>query len=134
VGFSSGSSFPTTFWGAWSTAVTWVDVKIGDFNGDGNSDIIGRVQQSGQWWVAYSNGSSAFANVLFASWSSAVQWLDVQVSDFNADGRDDITAREAAAGNWWTALSNGTTGMTSLWTTWSTGDTWADVHTGQFTY
>jgi hypothetical protein len=130
IGLSTGTSFASTLWTIWNTAVTWVDIKIGDFNGDGNSDIIGRVQQSGQWWVAYSNGASAFANVLFASWNPAVHWVDVQVGDFNADGRDDITARDLAAGNWWTSLSNGTTGVTSLWATWNTGIAWVDVRTG----
>jgi hypothetical protein len=132
TGLSTGSSFNTTFWGAWNTGVTWVDVKIGDFNGDGSSDIIGRAQETGQWWVAFSNGSTAFTNGLFAQWSRTVQWADVQVGDFNADGRDDITGRDPGTGTWWTALSNGTTGVTSLWTIWSTGVSWVDVHNGVF--
>jgi hypothetical protein len=132
VGLSTSTSFNTTLWGAWTTAFTWVDVKIGDFNGDGSSDIIGREQQTGLWWVAYSNGTSAFSNVLFASWDPTVHWVDAQVGDFNADGRDDITARDQATGNWSTSLSNGTTGMTSLWTTWNTAFTWVDVHSGVF--
>src|SRR5205814_1778023 len=52
VGTSDGSSFSTSVWGSWSTAVTWVDVQSGDFNGDGRADLVGRVQQSGDWWVA----------------------------------------------------------------------------------
>src|SRR5437899_6364497 len=38
--------------------VTWVDVKVGDFNGDGMLDIIGRVQQTGQWWVGLDRKST----------------------------------------------------------------------------
>jgi hypothetical protein len=133
VAISNGSTaFTNQLWGAWSPAVTWVDVKVGDFNGDGFTDIIGRVAQTGQWWVAFSNGSSAFSNGLFAVWSTAVTWVDVQVGDFNADGRDDITGRVSSTGQWWTSLSQGTTSTTSLWDTWSTAVTWADVHSGVF--
>jgi hypothetical protein len=133
LGLSTGSSFNGRLWATWSTAVAWVDVKIGDFNGDGTSDIIGRVQRTGQWWVSYSNGANAFATtLLYASWSTGATWVDVQVGDFNADGREDIAARDLGSGGWWVALSNGVTGTTSLWTTWSTGVSWVDVHSGVF--
>jgi hypothetical protein len=133
TGISTGSRFATTLWDTWNPNVTWVDVQVGDFSGNGKSDLIGRVQQTGQWWAAYSNGSTAFANTLYASWSPAVQWADVQVGDFKGNGRDDIAARDPASGAWWTAWSNGTTGVTSLWATWSTGVTWVDVQSGVFT-
>ncbi len=132
TGISTGSSFNTTLWTTWSTAVTWVDVKVGDFNGDGSSDIIGRALQTGQWQVATSNGSNAFTNSAWANWSPNVTWVDVQVGDFNGDGRDDITGRVLQSGDWWTSLSNGSRGITSLWTTWSTSATWVDVHSGVF--
>jgi len=83
--------------------------------------------------VSYSNGSTAFSSTLvYASWSPAAQWVDVQVGDFNADGRDDLAARDLGTGAWWVALSNGTTSNTSHWTSWSTAVTWVDVHTGVF--
>jgi len=37
-----------------------VDVKVGDFNGDGKADITGRVGQNGQWWTAVSNGHDLY--------------------------------------------------------------------------
>jgi hypothetical protein len=133
VAVSNGSTgFSNALWGAWSPAVTWVDVKVGDFNGDGNTDIIGRVQSTGQWWVSYSNGSNGFTNSLFATWSPLVNWVDIQVGDFNADGRDDITGRISSNGQWWTSLSQGSTSTTSLWTTWSPAVSWVDVHSGNY--
>jgi hypothetical protein len=64
VGVSNGSTaFATTLWTTWNPNVTWADVKVGDFNGDGMTDIVGRVAQTGQWWVAQSTGSS-FGNSL----------------------------------------------------------------------
>jgi hypothetical protein len=133
VSLSNGSTaFNTVLWGAWSPAVTWVDVKVGDFNGDGFTDIVGRIQQSGQWWVAFSNGSNGFSNKLFATWNPNANWVDVQVGDFNADGRDDIAGRVGSSGQWWTALSQGSTGVTSLWATWNPAANWVDVQNGVY--
>jgi len=56
-------------------------VQVGDYNGDGKTDIVGRVQSSGQWWVGLSSGSS-FSSTLWTSWSSAVTWVDVKAGDF----------------------------------------------------
>jgi hypothetical protein len=130
---SNGSSFMTSPapWTTWSTGVTWVDVKVGDFNGDGKSDIIGRAFETGQWWVALSNGSG-FTNSRWDTWSTSVTWVDIQVGDFNGDGKSDITGRALQSGQWWTGLSNGSTFNTSLWATWSTAVTWTGVRTGDF--
>jgi len=54
---------------------------VGDFNGDGKSDIIGRVAQNGQWWNGVSNGAS-FTNSIWTTWSSGVTWVDVRSGDF----------------------------------------------------
>jgi hypothetical protein len=75
---------------------------VGDFNGDGMDDIIGRVSTSGDWWVAQSTGT-AFANAKWGRWSTAVTWLDVKVADFDGDGRSDIAGRVETSGDWWVA-------------------------------
>jgi FG-GAP-like repeat len=131
VGLSNGSTaFNTTLWTTWNPNVTWEDVKVGDFNGDGQMDIIGRVQQSGQWWVAQSTGTS-FVSSLWATWNPSVTWVDVQVGDFNGDGKADIAGRVAPSGQWWAGISNGSsTFNTALWTTWNATVTWVDVHAG----
>ncbi len=130
---SNGSSFMTSPapWTTWSTGVTWVDVKVGDFNGDGKSDIIGRALETGQWWVALSNGSG-FTNSRWDTWSTGVTWVDIQVGDFNGDGKSDITGRALESGQWWTGLSNGSTFNTTKWATWSTSVTWTGVRSGDF--
>jgi hypothetical protein len=76
VGQSTGSSFINSLWDKWSTSVTWVDVQVGDFNGDGKNDITGRVLQSGQWWTGVSTGSS-FQTNFWDSWAPTVPWVDV---------------------------------------------------------
>jgi hypothetical protein len=41
VGISNGSNgFTTNLWTNWNPNVTWVDVHVGDFNGDGKDDMM----------------------------------------------------------------------------------------------
>jgi hypothetical protein len=56
--------------------VTWVDVQVGDFSGDGKADIAGRALQSGQWWTGVSSGSS-FNTGLWTTWNPSVTWVNV---------------------------------------------------------
>ena len=61
--------------------MTWVDVQVGDFNGDGKADIAGFDPATGQWWLALSTGQ-AFQTVPWAAWKRRPQWLDVQHGPF----------------------------------------------------
>jgi hypothetical protein len=61
--------------------VTWVDVQVGDFNGDGKSDITGLVAGSGQWWTSVSNGS-AFTTSLWATWPSSLTFVDAHADNY----------------------------------------------------
>jgi autotransporter-associated beta strand protein len=136
VALSNGSTFTTSVWGSWSAnpAVTWVDVKVADFDGNGKADITGRWLQAGTWYTALSNGTS-FTTTAWATWSATVTWEDVKVGDFNGDKKADITGRYGAAGQWWTGISTGTSFTTSLWDTWAADSpnvTWADVQVGDF--
>jgi hypothetical protein len=133
VGLSNGTGFNTTMWATWSPSFTWVDVHVGDFDGDGKSDITGRALQNGQWWTAISNSSTAFNTSLWATWNPNVTWADVQVGDFNGDGKSDIVGRFLQTGQWFTGISNGTNAFTTnLWATWNPNATWADVQVGDF--
>jgi hypothetical protein len=124
--------FTTSLWDTWNPGVTWVDVKVGDFNGDSKMDIVGRVLETGQWWVAQSTGSS-FTNSLWATWSTAATWVDVQVGDFSGDGKADITGRWLQGGSWWTGISSGSNFDTTAWAQWNAAVTWVDVNVGDFT-
>jgi hypothetical protein len=133
VGASLGTSFNTTKWASWSVSpnITWVDVKVADFNGDGLKDITARWQQGGSWWTGISNGTG-FQTSFWGQWS-AINWADAQVGDFNGDGKADIAARFSGDGTWWVATSNGTSFNTpTLWAQWSTGANWTNVMTGDF--
>jgi uncharacterized protein (TIGR03118 family) len=132
VGASNGSTgFSSTLWTTWNPNVTWVDVQTGDFNGDGQVDIAGRVLETGQWWVGLSNGSS-FATSLWTTWNPNVHWVDVKLGDFNGDGKMDIIGRVQETGQWWVAQSTGSSFMNSLWATWNPMANWTDVNVGDF--
>jgi hypothetical protein len=132
VAVSNGSNgFTNSKWDSWNPNVTWVDVKVGDFNGDGKMDITGRVLQSGEWWVGLSTGSS-FTTSKWAAWSTAVTWADVQVGDFDGNGKADIAGRALQSGEWWVGLSSGSSFTASKWATWSPAVTWVDVRVGDF--
>ncbi len=132
VGLSSGSGFSNTLWATWSTGVTWVDVHVGDFNGDGLPDIAGRALSLGQWWVGINTGAGGFTSSLWATWGTGVTWVDVNVGDFNGDGKTDIAGRALSLGQWWVGVSNGVKFTTTLWDTWSTSVTWIGVSVGDF--
>jgi len=70
---------------------------------------------------------------LWATWNPAATWVDIQVGDFNADGKTDIAGRWLQAGQWFVGISNASSAFTtSLWTTWNPNVSWVDVHAGNF--
>jgi hypothetical protein len=75
VAQSTGTSFTNSQWASWSPAVTWQNVVVGDFNGDGKADIAG--MENNVWWTGVSTGSS-FLTGLWDTWPAA-NWTDVQV-------------------------------------------------------
>jgi hypothetical protein len=91
VALSTGGSF--TWSGDWLTdAGMGIQYRIGDFNGDGRSDILFPYDDGAHYHnsVALSTGSS------FA-WSGGGDWLtdvgmgaEYAIGDFNGDGRSDI--------------------------------------------
>jgi hypothetical protein len=122
-------AFNNALFGAWSTGMTWVNVQAADINGTGIESIIGRAQQTGQWWAGNSDGSGkASSNQLLATWDPSVNWVDVQVGDLYGNGRQDIIGRDQANGEWWVAASTPSGFVNRPLAQWSPGVTWSDVH------
>jgi ELWxxDGT repeat protein len=90
---------------------SWSVAGIGDFNGDGNSDIVWR-NSNGSLALWLINGNTVTSGGPITSGGSAVapdaSWRIVEIGDFNGDGNSDILWRNnsGALSEW---LMNGNT-------------------------
>jgi FG-GAP-like repeat len=78
----------------------WVVTQIGDFNGDGQSDLVWTNSESGQTAIWLMNGTSSTSSTTFTD----ANWVVTHVGDLNGDGKSDLVWR------------NTTDGSTALWT------------------
>jgi len=130
VGLSTGSGFAQrTVWTRWSPSITWSDPSVGDFNGDGLDDIMGR-DDIGRWIVGISDGSG-FTKSTWARWTDTFNWSDALIGDFNNDGKDDVAGRNDD-GQWVVGLSDGSSFTKSVWTRWPNSLTFSDSQVGDF--
>jgi autotransporter-associated beta strand protein len=83
------------------------------------------------------NGNTNFspsppsANVSEIVYSAGAGWHDVLTGDFLGTGKQDI-AGMTASGQWWVALSTGTSFTNHFWGGWDPTAGWQDVMTGDF--
>ncbi len=116
-----------------SVPTDWKVVGVGDFNGDGKSDIVWR-NESGALtnWLATTNGAfmANDANVLA---SVPVDWKIAGTGDFNGDGLTDILWRNdsGAVTNWLATATGGYTANDSNVLA-SVPNDWKIVGTGDF--
>jgi PKD repeat protein len=118
VARSTGTSFVTTdYLGSFDSTRTWLDIVVGDFDGNGFDDVMGRDQASGEWWLAKNAGGS-FTAGKFDSWTAGIAWANVIATDMNSDGKADLVARNPSTGAWRCSYSNGLNGETVEMGTW----------------
>ena len=135
VSLSTGSTFgaATVWWTSTSWNMNQSTFHVGDFTGDGKSDILGTfdyLTSTTKYWVMTCNGSSFSAGT--AWWSSNTGSWDAQKSkwvagDFTGDGKADFTALYdygSSVSKFWTWPSSGSTfNAPGVW--WdSTGGSW----------
>jgi hypothetical protein len=80
----------------------WKVVGVGDFNGDGKSDLVFQNQATNQVAIWFMNGYLYQGGVLLP-FTPPAGWTVAGVGDFNADGFPDL------------AFQNQTTGQIALW-------------------
>ena len=84
---------------------------LGDFNGDGQSDVLLRSDTGdvGCWFTSGTNGWNYFQSL-------GNEWDLVAVGDFNNDGRDDVVLTNANGGfaGCWLTNADGTVSWASL--------------------
>jgi len=87
---AGGVGGATAQWARWSD-IAWLDVTVGDFDGDGRDDIAGRF--AGEWWVSGTD-APAVTTSKWATWNN-VAWQAVTAADF--DGSIPQTAQSGLA-------------------------------------
>ena len=106
-------------------------VGVGDFNGDGKSDILWRNSSTGvvSMWLMDGTNMTSWATILG---SGNTDWTVAGVGDFNGDGKADILWRNTSTGMV-TMWIMGGTNMTSWATILGSGNTdWTVAGVGDF--
>lgn len=120
--FAAGRVF-----GTWATDVPWADATIGDVDGDGRSDLLGRNSTTGEWLVSRSTGT-AFTTSTFGGFANPQTWGQFVAGDFNFDGQTDIVGRNQLTGNWRLLASTGTHfARPQVIGSWPTTTPWSNV-------
>ncbi len=89
-----------------NACLDWNIVGMGDFNGDGQQDMVWQNNRSGQVAVTYMNGAK-FLGVALVGVVSNLSWKIVGVGDFNGDGHPDLVWQDGANGQIIVWLMNG---------------------------
>jgi hypothetical protein len=82
--------------GAWIIENDSVIQGVGDFDGDGRSDIVWRENSSGKVTLWLMNGGIVQSKV--GNWVVGRDWMIQGIGDFNGDGKSDILWRNTITG------------------------------------
>jgi phenylpyruvate tautomerase PptA (4-oxalocrotonate tautomerase family) len=138
VGVSTGTAFRIELWasGFGNRGDTVEEVFVGDFTGDGKTDVAIHDKQTGNWYVGVSTGAG-FRVELWASGfgnrGDAVE--EVFVGDFTGDGKADVVIHDKQTGDWYVGVSTGTGFRVEPWASGfgNRGDAVEEVFVGDFT-
>jgi hypothetical protein len=124
-----------------SATLDWSIQGIGDFDGDGNADILWQNSKTGQLYIWEMNGASIKSSGSPGTLAVSTGWTIQGVGDFDGDHHADILWQNSATGQVYIWLMSGTTikglgspGTVAVGSGWSIegvgdfdGDTKADI-------
>jgi cyclophilin family peptidyl-prolyl cis-trans isomerase len=130
---TDGTKMVTSTFAAWSPAINWGNLMVGDFNGDGLEDVVGQNLTNGVWYASLNQGDGTGSTRSMGIWAPKANWRDVTVGDYNGDGIDDFAGR-ASSGAWYAALgkADGTGFTNKFLTAWNPRAAWGTVRVGDF--
>jgi uncharacterized repeat protein (TIGR03803 family) len=109
----------------------WAEIGAGDFNADGNSDILWQNASTGQAAIWEMNGATVTDASLVGPTTGA-GWTEIGTGDFNDDGKSDILWQNASTGQTAIWEMNGTTVTDASLVGPTTGAGWKAIGTGDF--
>ena len=87
---------------------------LGDFDGDGKTDVLTRHVLDGTWHLALMDGLTVRATGSgSASLSANLDWRVAGIADFDGDGKDDVLLRHSETGRWLQYKMNGRSSVAS---------------------
>ncbi|MCH9693210.1 MAG: FG-GAP-like repeat-containing protein [Gammaproteobacteria bacterium] len=107
----------------------WMVAGTGDFNGDGNTDILWRQNVTGQNHLYLMNGATVLASESVTTVPDPDEWKVAGNADYNGDGNADILWRNVSTGQNHMFLMNGSTLVSSLSVTPVSDTTWEIINT-----
>jgi hypothetical protein len=100
---STGSGFTMKSFGVLNEQVAWADPRVGDFNGDGELDIVIRERVNGRWWLFAGDDGELDEVRVFGQWNPNANWRYISHGDFDGDGTHDLVGFTDRA-QWWVSF------------------------------
>jgi hypothetical protein len=108
-----------------SVGVGWSLAGVGDFNGDGETDLLWQNGASFSEWQSSGAGFTQNVDV----WSVGSGWNLAGVGDFSGDGKADLILQNGTSFTEWQSTGSGFTANVNAW---SVGSGWSLAAVGDF--